>query len=396
MPPHTSTLHLSPSARRQFIAVTMSVAILGLGWGTTLPLTALALVQHGHGPHTVGWMAVATALGGVAGTLLAPTLAGRLGRRATMLGCLVLAILSIWPLDHIGALWGWAAARCVFGFAMAPFFVLGESWINEIAPDPLRGRLVALYTTTFTLCQIAGPLLADALMGAVGYAFALCGLVFALGAPGLLIGSGAAVRTGGETPANAGKDPSASWQTIARMAPAILVGTVFFAAFDNIALSFLPLYALDHGMGQSRALASAAIVLAGDACLQYLAGHLADRYGRARVHRGCGVLVCVMLPLLPLAVTLPGAWEVFLFLLGGAAGAIYTLSMVASGEMFHGAALVRAAGLISLMWNLGASTVPLGTGATMQLWGSGALGWLLWSVALLFVGSTFIPARTKT
>lgn len=388
-------MNLSPQVRRDFFTVTISVAILGIGWGVTLPLTSLILTQRGYGTDIIGWISVATALGGVAGTLLTPAIAARLGRRNTMLACLLLAMVSLAPLDAIDALPGWAALRFVFGFSMAPFFVLGESWINEIAPDALRGRLVAVYTTTFTLCQIVGPLLANVLIDLPDYAFVLCGLIFALGAPGLLAGR-ADVLPGRAATAAHGKEAQAGWLVIARTAPAILVGTIFFAAFDHIALSFLPLFAMDHGLTQSRALASASIVLAGDACLQYLAGHLADRYGRLRVHRACGVLVCLMLPLMPLLVNVPWVWVVFLFLLGGAAGAIYTLAMVASGEMFHGAALVRAAALISLMWNVGASTVPLGTGTAMQWWGSGAMVWLLWGVAALFVASTFVrPASPE-
>lgn len=390
----SAPMHLPAPVRRDFFTVTISVAILGIGWGATLPLTSLLLTQRGHGTDIIGWISVATALGGVAGTLLTPTIAARLGRRNTMLACLLLAMASLVPLDAIDALPGWAALRFLFGLSMAPFFVLGESWINEIAPDALRGRLVAVYTTTFTLCQIVGPLLANVLIDLTGYAFVLCGLVFALGAPGLLAGRTDVLPSQQATAAQ-GKEAQAGWFSIARTAPAILVGTVFFAAFDHIALSFLPLFAMDQGLSQSRALASASIVLAGDACLQYLAGHLADRYGRLRVHRACGVVVCLMLPLLPLLVNVPWGWEVFLFLLGGAAGAIYTLSMVASGEMFHGAALVRAASLISLMWNVGASAVPLGTGTAMHVWGSAAVVWLVWGVALVFVASTFVRARPR-
>ncbi|MDT8991936.1 MFS transporter [Curvibacter sp. APW13] len=387
-------MNLPPHIRSDFFTVTLSVAILGIGWGATLPLTSILLTQRGHGTDAIGWISLVTACGGVVGTLLTPTLAARLGRRSTMLACLVLAILSIAPLDHVDALPLWAVSRFAFGLSMAPFFVLGESWINEIAPDALRGRLVAIYTTTFTLCQVVGPLLADRLIGLQGYAFLVCGLVFALGAPGLLLGHSAAHPATHLAPSD-GKQAGAGWLAIARTAPAILVGTAFFAAFDHIALSFLPLFAMDHGMGQSRALAAASIVLAGDACLQYLAGHLADRYGRERVHRACGLLVCAMLPLLPWMVAVPWGWEVFLFVLGGAAGAIYTLSMVASGQLFHGAALVRAASLISLMWNVGASSVPLGTGVAMQWWGSGAMVWLLWGVAVLFVASTLVRAQAR-
>ncbi|WP_394790791.1 MFS transporter [Rhodoferax sp.] len=372
---------------RDFVAVTFSVALLGLGLGSTLPLTALALTARGHGPDVVGWITAATALGGVLGTFTAPMATLRWGRRKVMLGCLVLASAAVLPLQYMDALAGWFALRFVFGLAMAPLFVLGESWINTLASDAIRGRVVATYTTSFTACQVLGPLLTDGLSHFPGSAFLVCGSIFLLGAPGVMLARDPqaaspadAASTGSPT-----KESGTSWLGILRRAPVIIAGTAFFAAFDNIVLSFLPLFALDAGFSQSRALAAASIVLAGDAALQFGIGWLADHYGRARMHRLCGLAVCVMLPLLPLVVHLPIAWELYLFLLGGAAGAIYTLSMVASGQIFSGASLLRAAGLIGLTWNLSSSTAPAATGLAMAHFGPAAMVAVLWLLALGFV-----------
>ncbi|MES2945390.1 MAG: MFS transporter, partial [Pseudomonadota bacterium] len=375
---------------RDFVAVTFSVALLGIGLGSTLPLTALVLTGRGYGPDTVGWMAAATALGGVLGTFASPWATRRLGRRNVMLCCLLLASLSVMPLQFVSALPVWFVLRFAFGLAIAPLFVLGESWINTLAGDAVRGRVVAMYTTAFTACQVLGPLLTDWLSGFAGSAFLICGAIFLVGAPGVML-----ARTGEEvekhqlsSPAaaeNAAKTDGVSWLGIVRTAPVIIAGTAFFAAFDNIVLSFLPLFALDAGFSQSRALAAASIVLAGDATLQFGAGWLADHYGRARIHRLCGISACVMLPLLPLMVHVPIAWEIYLFVLGGVAGAIYTLSMVASGEIFSGASLLRAAGLIGLTWNLSSSTAPAATGVAMQQFGSGAMVAVLWALGLVFL-----------
>jgi len=48
---------------RDFVAVTASVAVLGVGVGSTLPLTALVLTARGLGPEVVGWMTAAVAAG---------------------------------------------------------------------------------------------------------------------------------------------------------------------------------------------------------------------------------------------------------------------------------------------------------------------------------------------
>lgn len=375
---------------RDFVAVTASVAVLGIGVGSTLPLTALALTARGLGPEVVGWMVAVSALGGVVGTIASPAAALRFGRRRVMLTCVSTAAACVMPLQYVDNLWVWAGLRALFGASMAPLFVLGEAWINTLPGDAVRGRVIAIYSTSFSLCQVLGPLLSDALVNSPNHAFLICGSVFLLGIPGIALAQDAAIRDPSCVP---DKDATASWLSIARNAPAILAGAGLFAAFDAIVLSFLPLFALDRGLTQQRALAAVVIVFLGDATLQFAAGSLADRYGRARVHGLCGLAMCVLLPLLPLAISVPVLWEVYLFVLGGVAGSIYTLSLVASGARFSGAALLRASGLIALTWNIASSIGPAATGVVMQHIGTSTLTTVLWVMALGFVLATRIERR---
>lgn len=371
---------------RDFAAVTFSVAVLGLGLGSTLPLTALVLNARGVEPEVVGWMVAASALGGIAGTLAAPAATIRFGRRPVMLGCVVLAAASVMPLQYVTSLWGWTVLRLLFGASMAPLFVLGEAWINTLPSDAVRGRVVAIYTTSFTVCQVMGPLLTSAVSRFPHSVFVICGAVFLLGAPGIALardGDGLAGHSARNGLRNE-KDANASWLAIARRAPAIIAGAAFFAAFDCIVLSFLPLVALNDGFSQARALWAAAVVMAGDATLQFVAGALADRFGRARVQLVCGGLMCVLLPLLPSMLRVPVLWAVYLYLLGGVAGAVYTLSLVASGDYFSGAALLRASGLIALTWNVAGTVGPIAAGVAMRLAGNSGVAAVLWLMAAGF------------
>jgi MFS family permease len=372
---------------RDFVAVTSSVAVLGLGVGSTLPLTALALTARGLGPQVVGWMAAAAAAGGMAGTLASPRATIRFGRRRVMLWCVAVAAASVICLQYVDSLWGWAVLRAAFGVFLAPLFVIGEAWINSLPGDAVRGRVIAIYTTSFTLCQVLGPALTDAVAQAPRHAFLICGAVFLLGIPGIALARDppAAAARAAYRATSGDKNAVASWLTIVRIAPAIVAGAALFAAFDNIMLSFLPLLALDHGFSQSRALAAVVVVFMGDAALQFAAGWLADRFGHARVHRTAGVGLCVLLPLLPLMIAVPGLWELYLFVLGGVAGSVYTLSMVSSGERFSGAALLRASGLIAFTWSLASSIGPAATGIVVQHFGGKAMTAVLWLMALGFV-----------
>lgn len=381
---------------RDLTAVTFSVAVLGLGVGSTLPLTALTLNARGYGADVVGWMLTAIALGGIGSTLLAPRATLRFGRRNVMLGCVLLAAVSVVPLQFVHSLWGWGLLRGVFGAAMAPLFVLGEAWINDLPSDAVRGRVVAAYTTSFTLCQILGPLLADVLWHSQQRAFVLCGVVFLLGLPGIAVArERGAARAPPATGRAAQKDTTASWRAIVRKAPSIIAGVALFSSFDNITLSLLPLFVLDHGLTQDAALHAAAFVLAGDAALQIAAGWLADLYGRHRIQLLAAIGVSVLLPLLPLLPHVPLLWPVYLFVLGGLAGSLYTLSMTASGEIFSGAALLRASGLIALTWNVSTSVVPAATGALMRVVGSDAIAAVLWLLALGCVIATLKDSSTR-
>jgi MFS family permease len=380
---------------RDFVAVTSSVAVLGLGVGSTLPLTALALTARGLGPQVVGWMAAAAAAGGMAGTLASPRATIRFGRRRVMLWCVAVAAASVISLQYVDSLWGWAVLRAAFGVSLAPLFVIGEAWISSLPGDAVRGRVVAIYTTSFTLCQVLGPALTDAVARAPRHAFLICGAVFLLGIPGIALARDppAAAARAGYRATIGDKNAVASWFAIVRIAPAIVAGAALFAAFDNIMLSFLPLLALDHGFSQSRALAAVVVVFMGDATLQFAAGWLADRFGHARVHRTAGVGLCVLLPLLPLMIAVPGLWELYLFVLGGIAGSVYTLSMVSSGERFSGAALLRASGLIAFTWSLASSIGPAATGIVVQHFGGKAMTAVLWLMALGFVLAEHLGSR---
>jgi MFS family permease len=108
------------------------------------------------------------------------------------------------------------------------------------------------------------------------------------------------------------------------------------------------------------------------------------RYGRARVQLICGGLMCLLLPLLPIMLRANLVWAVYLYVLGGVAGAVYTLSLVASGEHFSGAALLRTSGLIALTWNIAGTVGPIVTGVAMQFIGNAAIAAVLWVLALAF------------
>jgi len=371
---------------RDFLALILSVAVVGLGSGATLPLTALALTQAGYGTDVVGLLSAAQAGGGLLVVPLAGWIAARFGGRQVIVGAVLVVGLATASMQVSSNLWVWGVLRILCGAALMLLFTIGEAWVNQLADDATRGRVVAIYATNFTLFQMAGPVLVSQIADFTAWRFLLCGALFMLALPAL-----AAIRS---TPVSSG-EPQAhdSWRHVLPQMPALVIGTGFFALFDTIALSLMPLFAMAHGISGEVAVLFASALLLGDTTMQFPIGWLADRLGRERVHIGAAVVVVVLLPLLPWAIASPWLCWPLLYVLGAAAGSIYTLSLVACGERFRGVALVSASSLVGASWSAASFGGPLLAGALMKSVGDDAMIGVLLASALAFLVAVWWEKR---
>lgn len=372
---------------RDFLALILSVAVVGLGTGATLPLTALALTEAGHGTRIVGILTAAQAGGGLAVVPFVTAITKRLGARQVIVASVVVLAAATALMQFTSNLVVWGVLRVVCGAALMLLFTIGEAWVNQLADDATRGRVVAIYATNFTLFQMAGPVLVSQIAGMTHVRFALSGALFLLALPSL-----ASIR---KTPIadEPHHDAHDRWTRVIPKMPALVVGTAFFALFDTLALSLLPIFAMARGVASEAAVLFAAILLFGDTAMQFPIGWLADKLGRERVHLGAGCVVLALLPPLPAVVTTPWLCWPLLFVLGAAAGSVYTLSLVACGERFRGSALVTASSLVSASWSAASFGGPLVAGALMEQFGGDALIGVLIVSAIAFVGAALWERR---
>ncbi|TXG80018.1 MAG: MFS transporter [Rhodocyclaceae bacterium] len=374
---------------RDYGALVAAIAVAGLGLGTALPLSALTLDRWGFGNHVVGALAALTSAGIL---LVAPFVAGwvrRAGARRLLLGAVVVSVLSIGVLDASRDLAVWSIARVVFGAAMGVLFTIGEAWINRVLPAAQRGRWLGVYASIFTLCQLVGPLLVKVIDGAA-LPFVVTGLLFLPALPIVAL-----LREGVRDDSATDAAPPRMRSVLPQM-QVIVAGTAFFALFDTVALSLLPLFGLRHGLGESLALYATSAVIAGDTVLQPVIGWLSDRYGRARMHAFCGVAQMASALALPFAVHAGWLLWPLLLLLGASAGGIYVLSLVATGERFGGERLIAASAVINVSWGIAGIVGPLLTGAAMEAFGPDALPVALAVCALMFLLAARLDATAAT
>jgi MFS family permease len=374
---------------KDFLALILSVAVVGLGLGATIPLTALALTQAGFGTDIVGLMTAMQAGGGLAVAPFASRVATRFGARETIIGTVVIAAVATIGMQFSANLWLWGALRFLCGAALMLLFTIGEAWVAQLADDATRGRVVAIYATHFTLFQMTGPVLVSVIGHFSSMRFALCGAIFLLALPAL-----ASIRVSPHALSGEGEaGERGDWRDALPRMPALVIGTGFFALFDTLALSLMPLFAMSHGFSANVGVLFASAILLGDTTMQFPIGWLADHIGRAKVHAGAGVVVVLLLPLLPWAVAYPWLCWPLLFVLGAAAGSIYTLSIVACGERFRGPTLVSATAIVGASWSVASFGGPIVAGTLMRSVGANALVGVLLAAAVAFLFAAWWEKR---
>ncbi|MBS0378505.1 MAG: MFS transporter [Proteobacteria bacterium] len=343
---------------RALIEAIATISVMGLATGLTLPLVSLRLLEAGASPGLIAVLAALPALGTIATSFVLDRLTQRFGARRLLLAGVLLSLGSILVLTTPYALVPWALSRVALGVSAGILFALGEARILETSSAAARGRWTGLYATTLTACQFAGPALL-AVLGTHARAPIVAAVVLHLASCALLARSDWRANLHAEEGA---LPPRVFLRHCLPLAAAVL----YFAMFDSTALALLPLYGLGLGLAAKAAVLSVSVVFLGDSCLQIPLGWAADRFGRASVHLTCA-LVCAggaIALAFGLART-PALWPM-LFLIGGTAGALYTLAIVRIGDRFRGRPLIAANAYVGTLWGAGSLSGPLLATAAMQ------------------------------
>ncbi|MDU9411211.1 MFS transporter [Pseudomonas sp. zfem005] len=365
-----------------YFAVCGAVISIGLALGVTMPLVSLRLESWGYDAFAIGVMAGTPAVGVLLGASLAGRLAARFGTTPLMQLCLLVSAVSVAMLALVQSYPIWLALRLFIGVALTVVFILGESWINQLAVEKWRGRLVALYGTGYALSQLSGPLLLSVLGTGNDLGF-WTGTGLLVGGSLLLLG-----RTGAPS-VDAHSASGRGLLTFCARLPTIAWAVVLFAAFEAMMLTLLPIYGLRQGFNQEVALLMASVVVVGDAALQLPIGLLADHMSRRTLFRGCGLALLMSSLSIPLFLHTPLIWPIWV-IFGASAGGLFTLALILIGERYRDDELVRANAHVAQLWGIGCLIGPLVTGAASQ-WISGhalplmmAIGaagfvWLAWT-----------------
>ena len=349
---------------RQLVIATVALAVASFGHGLTMPLLSLVLDHQGVDETLIGLNAGTYFIAVFAVAPLATRLLRARGPAVLMLVSILATVVLLALLRAFPNVWLWFPLRFALGMAASFLWIAGEAWVNHSATETHRGRIIAIFGIVVSAGFALGPLILS-MTGTEGWAPFLVTIALLLVAAAVLAG------TLGSSPKLRGKtEPLARYVLLA---PVAMFGYFVFAAGDAMLLTFLPIYAAGLGVGEVDAIRLLTVLAVGSMALQYPVGWLADRVSNYAIAAAIAAILLAGSAALPWALPLPAISIVFMFIYGGALGALYTMSLVLLGRQFRGADLSAATAMLAVMFCVGAFIWPSAGGAAMDRFGGGAM-----------------------
>ncbi|MEJ0018467.1 MAG: MFS transporter [Acetobacteraceae bacterium] len=379
-----------PTAARErrwgLIAAIASVTVFGLSVGQAAPLLPLLLEQRGLDVTLNGLNAGATFLGVIAGPLLAPRLVRWFGVRDLLVACFVLDIVLTLSLKLFDSLGAWFVLRILLGLVGSTIFTSAEAWINQLARDGERGRIIGIYAAALSAGFGLGPVLLT-LTGINGWAPFLVNA--AVVAVALLPLFAAGKEAGGF-----GRERGGSPIGMFLRAPLIMVTVAAFGLYEAALMSLLPIWGLHTGLGEQLATTILSAVYIGSIIMQVLIGWLSDRLSRVLALLLCSVVGLLGATLMLVVPTVPLLLFALVFVWGGLASGIYPVALSMAGDRFRGPDLVTVNAAIIISYGVGGLVGPALGGMAMQI--DDPRG-LLWLFVALFGGllATTLPSAAR-
>ena len=276
-----------------------------------------------------------------------------------LVACAIAAIIvALVLLPAFPNVYAWFPIRFLLGGAVEVLFIGCDVWVNQVAEEKSRGRVIGVYGFAMSAGFAGGPLIIN-MTGIEGWAPFLVGIVIiAVATIPLLWSRGVVPRIEGH--------PTGRLVYFLRIAPTLMIAGLMFGFVDAAALSFLPIYGLGYGYDQTTVVTMVTVIVVGMMITQLPIGWLADHVGGRVMIVGATVLVAVPSALLPFIMDMPFAMWPALLVIGGALGGFYTIGMVMMGRRFKGADLVAVNAAFVVFWALGSIVGPAVTGVAID------------------------------
>ncbi len=371
---------LETKDRNRALAAVIGTAFgVGVSVGAVVPLLSLILEQRGYDATAIGINAAMFPLGAVGFSFLVPRLVAALGLFNAILASITLtaALMVLFPATD--DYFAWCAIRLAIGCIGVVHWIASETWINLLARDDNRSRVMAIYATVMAGGFVCGPLLLS-WTGIEGWlpfvavaAASLCALV-----PVLLIRS---------RPPVLDRTMHLDLFVVMRSVPVVMAAALVAGFVDASLFSLIPVYQVRAGHAEQLAVLSLSVFMAGNLLLQYPLGWIADHTSRRHAAVATASIIALGAIAYPLMLPALGAsFWLMMFVWGGVSWGMYTLGLALLGERFKPAQLAAANAAFVMVYEAGSIAGPVVSGAALDRWPLYGLPVSVGVTAVLFIG----------
>ena len=288
---------------------------------------------------------------------------------------------------------GWFPIRFLQGLFLTTVFFTGETWINSVAPEDKRARILSIYAIFLAGGLGVGAAAAALLIEVIG----LEGwLPFLVGMA--IVGTGilpllARRHLPMDAPTSEHGGAGAIFRIMAQ-SPGLLASVFVFGAIEFTLFHMVPVYGVRMGFTEGTAAMLLLSMPIGSVLLTYPIGMAADRYSR---HRVLSLLFLACAGFGALTGVFSGFWPLFLALVGfvGAAGGLYTVGLSILSQRNTGGAIAAANSAFIFTYGLGSLASPTVIGAGMDALGPRALPLILAALSLAGLGVFLLAERRR-
>ena len=354
------------------IALVAALAVVAITSSLNWPILAEALRNRGYSESMIGINAAAQFAGIIVVALAAPRIIPALGFFKAIVFGLVIVAITLIALPAFRSFETWLVIRFVLGMGNSLLFTAGDTWINQVVDDKVRGRWMGIYVTAGMAGWAVGPILGAYLDPGTYWPFVWGLLAVVVAACFLLPARQLDIKL------NIGEQGVAlGLATVFLAAPTVLLSSAMFGVVEGAMQSFAHLYTMDVLGAQFRQTGYAVIWVGAVAAIffQYPIGWLADKVNRNWLLIACVVTLMLSIFLFPFLVEggrdawwQPQAlalWAV-VSIWGGAMGGIFTVGITLLGERFRDVELVSANAVFSMLFGVGGLLGPFLAGTAMS------------------------------
>lgn len=348
----------------------LGLGLLVLGLGLVHSLLGVRAALEGFSTTMIGLVMSAYYLGYLVGSVWIPGIVRDVGHIRAFAALASTASVAFLLHGVFVDVLSWAAMRLVGGFCIAGTFVVVESWLNGLATNTTRGRLLAVYMLVMFGAFGGGQLLLAVDDPAQIALFVLASVLVSMAVVPITISQ--------HQPPSLGEALPISLHELSSTAPLGVVTALLSGAAHASLQTMGAVFAHALGFRLSRVALLMTAILVGALVLQVPTGHLSDRVDRRRlmaVFSACatGVAAVALLFFLEPAQRLP------LIALAGALGAatfpLYPLAIAHLNDRLESQHVVAASGKLVLLYSIGAILGPTGSSAAITLAGPAGFLW---------------------